>query len=179
MSEPLDWLSPKKFADFMGVDKTAVLYAIESGRIAEAVKRMPNGYRQIHAERGKELWKKNTKPNNMSILNRDGADSDNDDGGDSLHVAKRRREFALAEIAEIELAFKKGELVKIDDVRKTGFEAARITRDALLNIPNRISDELVSLTTRDEVYALLTKEIFEALSSLERLHNVGNNEPVS
>lgn len=185
MSDQLEWLSPKKFADWLGVDKTTVLYAIESGRISDAVKRLPNGFRQIHAERAKALWLKNTKPNNMSILNRakpigEGEPVEiTDEDPNSLNVAKRRREFALAEMAEIELAEKLGKLVRVDDVRKMGFEAARITRDALLNIPNRIADELASLKTRDEVHELLTKELFEALSSLERIHNVGDSPIIS
>lgn len=182
MNEPLEWVSPKKFSEIMGVDKKAVLYAISSGRIADAVKRLPNGFRQIHVENGKALWKKNTKPNNMSILNKRGINLDGstselpEDDETSLMAAKRRREFALAEIAEIELAERQGKLINIDVVRKVGFEATRIARDALINIPNRIADELAGMNTRDAVYELLSKEIFEALSSLEKLQNVSVNE---
>lgn len=182
MTDVLEWVSPQKFANIMGVDKKAVLYAIESGRITDAVKRLPNGFRQIHIEQGKALWKKNTKPNNMSILSKRGIDTEGDpadlpeEDAESLHAAKRRREFALAQIAEIELAERQGKLIDIDQVRKVGFEAARIARDALINIPNRISDELASLTTRDAVHELLTREIYEALSSLEKLQNVSVTE---
>lgn len=189
MSEKLEWLSPQKFANWMGVDKGSVIYAIKSGRISEAVKRLPNGFQQIHAQQAKALWIKNTKPNNMSILNRAKPFGESepqavttdlgDEDPNSLHAAKRRREFALAEMAEIELAEKLGDLVRVADVRKMGFEAARITRDSLLNIPNRIADELASLKTRDEVHELLTKELFEALSSLERIHNVGDSPIIS
>jgi hypothetical protein len=179
MSEANEWTTIAGFAKILGVNPKTVYYAISSGRIEGAVKVLPNGYKHIHIRNAKALWKKNTKANNMSILNKDNALDDDlpedlpESDEVSLHEAKRRRELAMAQIAEIELAEKEGKLVSIEEIRKAGFEAARITRDSLINIPNRIADELVSLTDRDAVHSLLTNQIYEALASLERIENVG------
>ena len=65
-----------------------------------------------------------------------------------------------------------GELVLKSAVEKDAFETARIIRDVLLNIPTRVSGEIAGELGlpqgqgQEKVFAILTKEIEQALEGL-------------
>jgi hypothetical protein len=71
-----------------------------------------------------------------------------------------------AAIKKLEYEERIGKLVNADKVRETAFDAARQTRDALLNIPDRVSALMAAESSEVKVRELLTKEIREALSEL-------------
>lgn len=68
-----------------------------------------------------------------------------------------------AQLAEIELAEKIGNLVNKADVNKAAFNLARLTRDAMLGIPDRLAAELAGLTDPTTIHAKLLAEIRAAL----------------
>lgn len=80
--------------------------------------------------------------------------------------AKARKDMAAAEIAELELGKRKGMLLPREHVEREAFACARRTRDAVLNIANRISDELAATSDRHAVHTLLTRELTAALEEL-------------
>jgi len=58
---------------------------------------------------------------------------------------------------------KLGRFLDVDEVKRVAFTAARRTRDAVLNVPSRISDKLAVMTDPFEVEQYLTAELKEAL----------------
>lgn len=92
----------------------------------------------------------------------DGADGDR--GG--LWDAKERSERLRAELLEIELAEKRGELVKAEDIRRAVTSVARISRDALLSLPTRVSAELAAETDAGKVHDRLVVEIRKICSEI-------------
>ena len=72
------------------------------------------------------------------------------------------------------LAYRKeiGELILKSAVERDAFTTARVVRDTLLNIPNRVAGELageLGLTQgegQEAVFQILTKEIHQVLESL-------------
>ena len=68
-----------------------------------------------------------------------------------------------AELAQLALAKERGELVNMADVNKTAFNPARLTRDAMLGIPDRLAAELAGLTDPTTIHAKLLAEIRAAL----------------
>lgn len=68
---------------------------------------------------------------------------------------KARREGALAELAELELAKKRGDLVERARVESAAFAIGRMLRDAVLGLPTHLAPELATLTDAFEVEARL------------------------
>lgn len=84
----------------------------------------------------------------------------------SYHEARARKEAALAELRELQLRVRKGELVEKVAVEKVMFDRARRARDRMDNIPPRVSGICAAETSQDKIFALLTKEIRQALEDL-------------
>jgi hypothetical protein len=59
---------------------------------------------------------------------------------------KTRREGALAELAELELAKKRGELVERAQVESMAYGAGRMLRDAVLGLPTKLAPEFANMT---------------------------------
>jgi len=83
-----------------------------------------------------------------------------------LYESKARREHALAQLAEKELAQLNRELVPVKEVEEAGFAAARKTRDEILAIPDNWARALAEKSYL-EVHAILVTEsrrLCEAIS---------------
>ncbi len=79
-----------------------------------------------------------------------------------------KNEEEKGKILEAKARTEAGQLVDADEVRKTAFDMARIARDSILNVPDRIASLLTSITDEKEMHTVLTKELRLAL---ERLTN--------
>lgn len=84
----------------------------------------------------------------------------------SLADEQRRWTAARADAAELALRVRRGELIELFAARRQGFEAARVIREALLNVPARIAAELAAEPDEGRVYVRLTEELRAALTSL-------------
>lgn len=73
-----------------------------------------------------------------------------------------------AALLKIELDRATGKLLDADDVRKAAFDKGRQVRDAILNIPDRISAILAAECSQSRVTAILDKELKQALEELSR-----------
>ncbi len=80
--------------------------------------------------------------------------------------AKEEQARYKAALMKLEYEAKSGQLVDKDKVKQTFFDVARLTRDALLNIPDRISAELAGMTDTHVLSERLTSEIMQALEEL-------------
>lgn len=79
------------------------------------------------------------------------------------NAAKARREQALAELAEIELAVKKGELVPADQIQEAWTSIAYNIRTILLGLPSRIAGGVAGAATTQEISAAAMNVVREAL----------------
>ena len=82
--------------------------------------------------------------------------------------SKALRLACLAALSQIELDEKQGRLVDQEDVRKEAFKLARLTRDAMLAIPDRLAAEIAGLTDPFEVHAKITAEIRSAIEEISK-----------
>jgi len=87
-------------------------------------------------------------------------------GDTALTRYKKRLAKAQAESAEIDLKVKKREMIPAADVEKDAFNMARQTRDAMLSIPDRISDQLAAENESSEIHKIMKEEILRALRGL-------------
>lgn len=80
--------------------------------------------------------------------------------------ARTRTERVRGELLEVELAEKRGILVNADEVKQAMFQKARISRDAIMAIPARLSSQLAAETDPAKVHDLLTVELRKVCAEL-------------
>lgn len=162
-------ISQRAFARMIGVYVRAVQEAIESGRIVT----LPNG--KIDPVQAKRDWADNTD------LSKGGTVIEIDDEIEATEnevqasgkrpsavyaEARAKREEFNAKIAQMEYELAAGKLVDAARIQNEAFRLARITRDALLNIPNKIAHELAAEKDPHKIHTLLTGAITSALEGL-------------
>lgn len=83
--------------------------------------------------------------------------------------AKAKRETALAELAELELAKELGHLVEADAVHRALAEASRMLRDMILAVPSRVAGQVISSANAGEAERTIRAELRSALDQFARL----------
>jgi len=84
----------------------------------------------------------------------------------SLNDAKTLTQRYRAALLKIELDEKTGRLIDSELIKISAFNKARAVRDALLNIPDRISPIIAAESNQNTVAELLTQELKNALEGL-------------
>lgn len=84
----------------------------------------------------------------------------------SLTNERARLTKAQADLAELRLQARSGELVLLSEVEKAVFASNRRARDRMQNIPARVSGILAAESDQAKIFAILTREIHEALEEL-------------
>ena len=77
-----------------------------------------------------------------------------------------KSEVEKAKLLEIKARVEAGKYVDADEVKVAAFNKARVVRDALMNIPERLAAVLAAETDASRVHAMLTSEIRAALEDL-------------
>jgi hypothetical protein len=157
-------LSLRAYARHRGVSLAAVQKAIRSGRIT------PNADGLIDSDRADAEWTAKTRPGqhrarSVAPARRELSDAPVS-GAVDYSRARAIRESYLARLAKIEFEEKTGKLVSRDEVQVAAFTRARMVRDNLLNIPDRLAATLAAESDVDKVHRLLTDEIRMALDAL-------------
>jgi hypothetical protein len=85
---------------------------------------------------------------------------------ESFNQAQRRKEVAIADLRELELKQKRGELVPVSDVN--AFVSGMIVRarDILLRLAPELRDRLATCTDPLECEGMVTDEVYRALREL-------------
>lgn len=103
---------------------------------------------------------------------------------DEFQKSKATREHFKALLTELEYKERSGELISAQDVKELMFSTARLTRDSILNIPNRLS-ALLANQNHDKIHEMLTHELRQSLENLankfvnrEALENILNESEV-
>jgi len=96
-----------------------------------------------------------------------------DDCGDleSLQHAQRRKEAAVADLRELELQQKRGELVPMSDVNAFVSGTIIRARDILLRIAPELRDRMATCTDAIECERLIDDEVRRALRELSEYEN--------
>ncbi len=77
-----------------------------------------------------------------------------------------KSEVEKAKLLEIKARVEAGKYVDADEVKAAAFNSARVVRDALLNIPERLAAVLAAENDESRIHALLHTEIRSALEDL-------------
>lgn len=169
-----------EFAALKGCAKGTVTAATKS-RIAAAVVEK-DGKRWLDRDRALELWNRNTKATyNAKVSQPDPVETPPpttprelrrqiealpDDAIPELNESRARREHYQAELAKLQVAQQRRELVPADEVKKEAFQIGRSIREALANLADRLSHQLAGETDPAVIHQLLTDEHRDALLAL-------------
>lgn len=164
MAKPL---SLRAYAKHRGVTLQAVQKAIATGRIATVT---TAGKKGINPDQADRQWDATTDPGMQR------GQKQPTETSSTFQQARAMREAYLAKVAKLVYEERIGKLVSAEKVKAEAFEAARMTRDAILNLPNRISHELASETDPSKIHNLLTIELTKAL---EELANAGKRRTLT
>lgn len=159
-----------EYARQKGITHDAVRKAIKAGRLKECLVTNEKGRLRLVPDVADREWQANTqhhrKPGPQPVAGAADLPADDSDLLDDIpnfNVSRAKREAYQAELARLEYEEKQGTLVNAEAVKKESFRVARLVRDAMLNIPDRIAAELASDTDTFSVHKRLTDEIRTAL----------------
>jgi len=168
-----------RFSDFareLKCTPAAVSLMIKDGRIADAVVEV-KGRRFLDLEKARYLYLNNTRPhpNNNHVeqpktpneLRKTVNELPEDDIPD-LNVSRARAEHYKAELAKLQLLEARKGVVAADDVKKEAFETARVIREALMNLADRLSHQLAGEEDTRLIHKMLTDEHRQALEELSK-----------
>ena len=82
---------------------------------------------------------------------------------------KSRREGALAELAELELAKRRGDLVDRERVETMAFSAGRMLRDAVLGLPTQLAPELSTMTDAFQIEVKLRDALRQVFADMAKM----------
>lgn len=82
---------------------------------------------------------------------------------------RTRREGALAELAELELGKKRGDLVERLRVETASFAAGRMLRDTVLGLPTQLAPVLASMKDASQIETKLRDALEQVFSDAERM----------
>lgn len=160
-------MSLSAYGRLRGVSAVAVKRAIDSGRLRASVSRDAKGNPKIDPELADSEWAANTDTNrgwHAQERSKQNAEAELKVSG-TLNQSRAVKEAYLARLAKLDFEERSGQLVRADDVKDQAFKTARIVRDGMMNIPDRIAAELAACSDQFEVHRRLTEEIRKALDS--------------
>ena len=165
-------LSIRAYARHRGVTEAAVRKAVKQGRVSKG----KNG--KINPEKADKEWDKNTDPAQIkktsATENENYSPSNsqlNSLGGPSYQQSRAIKEAYGAKLLRLQFEKESKKLISVDDVKVTAFNAARMTRDRILNIPDRVIPQLVGKTNIFEMKEILKAELIKALEELSKVND--------
>ena len=172
-------MSMRAYAKHRGVSPEAVSKAVRTGRITTVTDE--KGRRAIDPEVADREWQANTNVAHKTTPTRaeaagETAPAQQNEGGErelgagavTYQKSKAMREAYMARLAGLEYQERLGKLISADKVKISAYNTARVVRDSILNIPDRIAAELASETDPHKVHTKLTEALIEALEELSR-----------
>jgi len=174
---PTIWLTQSGYARHRGVTPQAVSNAVKKGRIAGSIR--SDG--KIDPQIADELWEANTIPISEAqakgrptdaarALAREAAERGISlDGGGTMVAHKTLEAEFKAKLAKLEYEERSGKVVDAEAVHKEAFRVARITRDAMLAIPDRLAAELAGMTDPFAIHQKIMVEVRGAIGEVTRI----------
>ena len=161
-------LSIRGYAKHRGVSETAVRKAIKQGRISK------DSSGKINPQIADNQWDKNSDPAQIKRPDTsekpDYSQTSSPLSGPSYQQSRAIKEAYSAKLIRLQFEKESKKLISVDEVKVAAFNAARMTRDRILNIPDRVIPQLVGKTDIFEMKEILRNELVKALEELSKVH---------
>lgn len=152
----------------------AVRKAVKVGRLSRSVVFGPTGKARLIPQIADEEWAANTDKSQQRVPavppprpEPAPEPEQNEPRTATFQQARTLREAYMARLARLEFEEKSKLLVRTEAVKNEAFKIARVVRDNLLNIPDRVAAELANETNQFKVHQRLTHEIRRALEDMK------------
>lgn len=145
------------YAKHKDVSENSIRYALDNGRIT-CIHR--HGKRMINPETADKEWEANQA--------KDTPEKYDKTSGHSMADARLAHQTLKAQLAKVELDERLGKLISADKAKDDAFKIGRAVRDAVLQVPIKISAEVASETDPHKVEVIMVRELTEALTELSR-----------
>jgi len=148
-------ITQTEWAKEQGVSKQYVCYLVKKGIV-----QLEDGLiDREQANRAVEAIRDPSQP-----LRRKGGNTS--DLATMLLKTRIKNEMERGKLLEAKAKTEIGELIPVEEVKTEAFNVARVVRNNLLNIPDRISALLASMNDTEKIHETLTEEIRTALEEL-------------
>lgn len=154
-------LSIRAYARHRGISDGAVRKAIKQGRITKT----KSG--KIDPQIADKQWQINTNPAQIKEVKQQEFNNSNSSiSGPSYQQSRAVKEAYNAKLTRLQFEKESKKLILADEVKISAFNCARMTRDRILNIPDRVIPLLVGKTDIHQMKEILRKELIKALEEL-------------
>ena len=150
-----------EFAKEVGADPTSIGHLIKNGVLAPAAKKNKKTRRyEIDLELGKELFNSHSSQR-LQVVTEDVIGT-----AQSINLSKSKKIHFDALTAELDYRERLGELVETKQVEKEAFEMAKIVRDKLIQIADRLAPVVTGQKKESYVFKKIENEINRVLKLL-------------
>ncbi len=167
-------MSLKEYAAHRGVSPAAVTIAVNDGRCP--VELDIKGRKRIDSDKADNQWVFGGTAGNPSGNKRnvESMPETKSNGGSTIIQSRTVKEAYAARMAKLDYEERIGKTIEADKVKEDSFKAARIVRDNMLNIPDRMAAELAGETNQFTIHKKLTDEIKKAIQ--DAINTIRNQE---
>ncbi|MDG7056617.1 MAG: hypothetical protein LKM43_00460 [Wolbachia endosymbiont of Penenirmus auritus] len=151
-------ITQTEWAKEQGFSKQYVCYLVKKGIV-----QLEDGL--IDREQANEAMKAIRDPS-QPLRRKGGGERSTSDLATMLLKTRIKNEVERGKLLEAKAKAEIGELVSIEEVKTEAFNVARVVRNNLLNIPDRVSALLASMSDTEKIHQTLTEEIRTALEEL-------------
>ena len=156
-----EWIGPSDFARYRDVSLRTVKDWIEEGRLENCFKIGNNKRKKINWQLADQALE-----NSASDQENDSVSGTTKGTPSNLVKARTAKTMMEANSAKIKYELLAGTLVKTDEVIEVAKQMARLTRESIMTLPDRLGPILAGETDFDEVHRILTEELNTALRNL-------------
>lgn len=164
--EKIEWLTAGEYALHRQVGVQTIYRHLQRGKIPTGMK---NGQKVIDKAKADKILDSLFKSADHAAL--DECDRAGVTPAETYAGNRAKRERFEMELKRVAYEQKIGKLIDKAAVERAAYEVARVTRDTLLAIPDRISAEVAAETDVQKVHFLITEALLAAL-------NHGLNDPL-
>lgn len=144
--------------------------------MAKSTEKQPSVAKKAGLTRAGVKYKRDRGETDAEIIAGQGK---SDASGETLASAQLRKEKALADLRELEVAQKSGALVPLDQAILAGANMAQMTRQRMMTIPNTLAAICAASTDEREVKDIIDAEILKQLQHLSNDFLAAIDEDVS
>ncbi len=153
-------ITQTEWARELGVSKQYVCYLVKKGIVE-----LEDGL--IDREQANEAVAAIRDPSQpLRRKNPEGEEVGNNKLSMMLLKTRIKNEMERGRLLEAKAKAEIGELISVEEVKTEAFNVARVVRNNLLNIPDRVSALLASINDTEKIHETLTEEIRTALEEL-------------
>ena len=156
-----------EMSELYGLSDRVVTKAVKDG-VLPAIKDITSGKYLVTEDDAKRF-----KDNYISYVAKD-----NSKAANTYSESRAALQAYKARMAKLEYEAMQGKLINVDEVKRDAFKIARILRDAILNVPIKLSHEIAAETNPKAIEKLLTTELRQVLSEISRGKYYEDAEPL-